>query len=225
MWSSTRPTLTTYGRSPMPSTSAPGPTAAGRLAHPEAEHDLRAVGHRVDPLDQPAFGHGVVAEGVGAGVGAPEDRQVERRLVVGRRVQHAGHRDPADAVDRRVVEVGVEGGDVGRQLSHTASTSVRDHRAVELHPAFGTGVGWPRPGRSAAGRRARRSPSCARPPTRSGGPVTPLSVLSPGGSTSSQVRWSSAQVENTSTSQPQSATRCSASWRAAVSAPPITSSP
>jgi hypothetical protein len=49
---------------------------------------------------------------------------------------------------------------------------------------------------------------------------TPLMASRPGGRTSFQVTKSSAQLVRTCTSQPFWATRCSASKRAAVSAPP-----
>ena len=55
--------------------------------------------------------------------------------------------------------------------------------------------------------------------------VTPLISLVPSGSSSRQVMASTAQVVSTSTSQPRSETRCSASILAPVSAPPRISAP
>ncbi len=55
--------------------------------------------------------------------------------------------------------------------------------------------------------------------------VTPLMSLVPSGSSSSHVMASTAQLVSTSTSQPRSETRCSASILAPVSAPPRISAP
>ena len=53
----------------------------------------------------------------------------------------------------------------------------------------------------------------------------PTTTLVPAGSVFSHVRWSSAQLVRTSTSQPGRRQSRSASIRAAVSAPPMTSVP
>ena len=84
-----------------PEDLAPGPGRLWGGPHPEAQDDLGPVGDRVDLLDQGSLGDGVVAQGVGRGVGPPEDRQGQGGLVVGRRVQHRRHRDLADPGHRR----------------------------------------------------------------------------------------------------------------------------
>ena len=55
-----------------------GPAAGGAFGDAETEDNLRPVGHRVHPLDEPPLGDRVVAERVGVGVRAPERGQVQR---------------------------------------------------------------------------------------------------------------------------------------------------
>ena len=94
--SSTRPTLTMYGRSPSPTISPPGRPAPSDSPTPEPEHDLGALRHRVHPLDERALGRRVEAEGVGVAEGAAEHGQVQGGLVVRGRVEHRRHAHLAD---------------------------------------------------------------------------------------------------------------------------------
>ncbi len=105
------------------------------VADAETQHDLRALRHRVHALDEGTFRRRVETEGVRAPEGAAEHRQVERRLVMGGRMEHGRHPDPADGRHRGVVEVRGEGNDVGVRRAHGVHQLGRD-RAVVLDPPF-----------------------------------------------------------------------------------------
>ena len=113
-----------------PEQLAAGPAGRFGLAHTEAEHDLGALRHAVHPLHEHALGGRVETEGVGVPEGAPEDRQVEGGLVVGRRVEHRRHAHLADGRHGRVVEVRGEGDDVGVRRHDRVDQLGRDRTVV-----------------------------------------------------------------------------------------------
>ena len=75
----------------------------------EPEHDLGSVPDRKDVLHQVTFGLGVVHETVHVAKALAEGGQVERRLVMGRRVQDDGDPGQRERVDRGGEQVGVAG--------------------------------------------------------------------------------------------------------------------
>ena len=95
--------------------------------------DLRALGHGVVLLHQQPFGRRVVAEGISVTEGAPEHGQVQRGLVVGRRMENGRHLDLSDGGHRRVVHVGVEGNDVGVAGTDRVN-ELRGDGTVVVHP-------------------------------------------------------------------------------------------
>ncbi len=122
-----------------PEDLAAGPPAVDRLAHAQPEDDLGSIGDPVDPLDQAPLRLAVVAERIGPPEDLREQGQVERGLVVGRRMQHRRHLDPADPDHDRVIQVGVEHRYVGAAVGQRVGQTGAD-RPAELDPAKGVGA-------------------------------------------------------------------------------------
>ncbi len=119
-----------------PEDLAAGTPALLRVAHADAEHDLGLLGDRVDPLDEAPFRRGVVAESVGGRERVADGREVERRLVVRRGVQHRRRPRRPHPLDRDCEQVRREHDGIGVALGERVNQSGRV-RAVELEPAPG----------------------------------------------------------------------------------------
>ncbi len=118
---------------PQPRQLTTGTAGAFGLPDAQPEHDLAPFSHGVQLLDQFAFRHRVVTDTVSAAEGTAEHRQVQRRLVMRRGVQHGGCAHLADCGNRRVVEVRIEGHHVGIRCAHGVDELGRDG-AVVVHP-------------------------------------------------------------------------------------------
>ena len=199
---------------------SPGP----RLLDPQPRQHLRRGGHAEAGLDQGALAAAVEGEPAAPGEQLVEERQVERRLLVGGGMQDRPVAHERQAAHRRVVEVGVEGEHVGVAGRHRVEQRGRA-RALQVDPPLHVRRARPTAGssRSRAHSGWKEGSRPASDATRR--TLTPLTSTIPSGSSSCQVMASRAHVVMTSTSQPRSATRCSASIRAPVSAPPRTSAP
>ena len=188
------PARCTAGTARRPARTRPGPPSARSvgLFDPQADHHLRRGGD-AEALDhQAALAAGVEGEAAALREQGVEDRQVQRRLLVGRRMEDGPLPHQGQAADRRVVEVGVEGDDVGVAGLHGTEQGGR-LGALQVDPALACPPRPPARGRPAAGPTSGWKPS-PRPASEAiRCTVTPLMVSVPSGSSSRHVSASSAR--------------------------------
>ena len=212
------------GRVPQPEECSGALGRSVDLLDPQADHHLRRGGH-AEALDhQPSLAACVEGEAAALGEHGVEDGQVEGRLLVGSRMEDGPLPHAGQAADRRVVEVGVEGHHVGIAGLDRIEEG-RGLGALQVDPALGVllagtlGIGQEHLRQGVE----RLAPSRLRGDAVHRDPVD--APRCPSGSSSRHVRASSDAEVKTSTWSPRSATRCSASMRAPVSAPPRISRP
>jgi hypothetical protein len=87
-----------------------------------------------DGFDQCALGFGMKANPISRIEHTAKYRQVERWLIVSRRMQYCRLRDPGDPMHGHVEEVGVEGNYVSVTLAQGFDERVR-HWSVSSHPS------------------------------------------------------------------------------------------
>ena len=115
----------------------------GGLLHAQADEDLRRGRHAEARRDEGALTPAVEGEPPAAREQVVEERQVQRRLLVRRRMQDGARRHQRQPAHRRVVEVGVEGEDVGVTGRHRLEQRGRTG-TLQVDPALhvgGSGVG------------------------------------------------------------------------------------
>ena len=140
-----------YGASPSPNVARASVGRARSLFDPEAGHHLRRGGDAEAVDHQAPLAPGVEGEAAALREQGVEERKVQGRLLVGRRMEDGPILHQGQAADGRVVEIGIEGDDVGVAGLHRAQQG-RGLGALQVDPALLVllpcpgGIGQQRPG-------------------------------------------------------------------------------